>query len=248
MEDASLESMDVEATHSVHSDSSNASYGDHWTPPVYYQNFGFSLSSPVHSSYSDITVTDTQTRDHQDSDVQSELDFVEEDQERLLLRRVADALARARRHSSKNLHSLPLPSPSSRKQYPSQTLQRASEARKLRASPTGAASLPGSKFTIAEQEDTQMKEITTQMERASLSDDTIHYPDSSSSDTDDYEDSDDEDVPNLTQSVPTFSPLLKPATWSTREMTEGAIYGLTNSLEKLSVRAEGRAARRARPY
>lgn len=97
-----------------------------------------------------------------------------------------------------------------------------------------------------------MKEIITQMEHASLSDNTSHYPNSSSSDTDvsdDYEESDDEDdVVLATQSTPTFSPVLKPATWSTREMTEGEIYRLTNSLGKMSVRAEGRAARRARPY
>lgn len=252
METASLLPMEVEISKSIHAHfvESIASYGEHWTPPACYQTFGFPSPEPYLNQ--NIAAADIQMDDRHDVDNKSELDLVDMEQERLLRQRVAASFTRAQRHLTEKVRSPKTLSFSSKKEYPSPTLRRVSEARQSRASPSRATSRPRSASTVAGQEDTQMKEIITQMENASLSDNTVHYADSSSSDTDvsdDYEESDDDDdVVLATQSTPTFSPLLKPATWSTREMTEGAIYRLTNSLEKMSVRAEGRASRRARPY
>lgn len=253
MEDASLLSMDVENRPPARAESweSNAFFGKTWAPPVYYQTFGFSLSPSDQPSYPNDIVTDTQMRDHQDID--KELDFVDEEEERILRQRTVASFARAQRRSSKSLHSVAALSACSKKQYPSPTLRRASEVRKSRATRTrtGAASRFGSGSTVATQEDTQMREITTQLQLTSLTDSIPHYPDSSSSDTDvsdGYEESDESNVSLATLAAPTFSTTLKPATWSTREMAEGAIHRLTDSLGKMSVKAEGRAARRARPY
>lgn len=194
----------------------------------------------------------SQSRNYQGANVESNDRKVE----RLLLQKVALTIALASRRDGPGSPII-YPAPSLQGRYPSATQRRASEARRSRAS-SPTASNSGLNHTVTRQDktprqaphqDRKMEEITAQMEQATLADGTIRLPSYPSSETSDVshegEDSDDEDdVEIITHSAPVITPLLKPATWSTRELAEGAVHGLTNSLKKISVRSEGRAARR----